>query len=104
MKSCILIININVILQNITVDSKLVSENGKEVSALKVFSYGLAYFKDHSLRELSDQSGRRITSDQIKWVITVPAIWKASAKQFMRQAAYNVSIQIILPPLLLNYS
>ena len=73
-------------------DAKVVSSTGKEVSAMKLFSYGLAFFKDHALQELSDQSGMRVTSDMIQWVITVPAIWRASAKQFMRQAAYNVCV------------
>jgi len=29
-------------------------------------------------------------NDDVRWVITVPAIWKQSAKQFMREAAYQV--------------
>lgn len=57
---------------------------------MKVFAYSLAYFKQLALEEIFDQSGLRLTDDVIRWVITVPAIWKASAKQFMRQAAYEV--------------
>jgi len=57
---------------------------------MKVFAYSLAYFKKLALEEIFDQSGLRLTDDVIRWVITVPAIWKASAKQFMRQAAYEV--------------
>ena len=79
------------ILQSLTRETKLVSETGREVEALNIFSYGLAYFKDHALAEISEQTGMRVTSDIIKWVVTVPAIWKPAAKQFMRQAAYNVS-------------
>lgn len=30
-------------------------------------------------------------SDDVKWVLTVPAIWKQPAKQFMREAAYEVT-------------
>jgi hypothetical protein len=51
----------------------------------------LQYFKEHALRELSDQSGTRFVNEDVRWVITVPAIWKQSAKQFMREAAYQVS-------------
>jgi hypothetical protein len=40
---------------------------------------------------LSDQSGTRFVNEDVRWVITVPAIWKQSAKQFMREAAYQVS-------------
>ena len=59
--------------------------------ALIVFAHALRFFKDHCLQELSDQSSTRIVNDDIRWVITVPAIWRQPAKQFMRQAAYEVS-------------
>ena len=28
---------------------------------------------------------------QIQWVITIPAIWSVTAKEFMRKAAYKVT-------------
>ncbi|NXU63419.1 HS12A protein, partial [Horornis vulcanius] len=39
-------------------------------------------------QELSDQGGSDFENTEVRWVITVPAIWKQPAKQFMRQAAY----------------
>lgn len=78
-------------LQDLRQDSVLRTLSGKEISAMKVFAYSLAYFKDLAIEEISDQSGLKITCDVVRWVITVPAIWKASAKQFMRQAAYEVT-------------
>lgn len=60
--------------------------------ALTIFTYALQYFKEHALRELSDQSGTRFVNEDVRWVITVPAIWKQSAKQFMREAAYQVRL------------
>jgi hypothetical protein len=33
-----------------------------------------------------------LEESQIKWVITVPAIWREDAKKFMREAAYKVTI------------
>ena len=69
--------------------------NGKEVPAMKVFSLSLKFFREHALQELNDQSTTvTLTNEDIRWVITVPAIWRESAKQFMRQAAYQVSIHI----------
>ena len=32
-----------------------------------------------------------VGSGDVQWVLTVPAIWKPAAKQFMREAAYKVS-------------
>ncbi len=75
---------------------ELQAANGKKMLALKVFAYALKFFKDHCLQELSDQSSTKIVNDDIRWVITVPAIWRQPAKQFMRQAAYEVSTSVII--------
>ena len=67
--------------------------NGGTVPAMTVFCHALRFFKDHALQEITDQSDTKITNEDVKWVITVPAIWKAPAKQFMRQAAYIVRLK-----------
>lgn len=72
-------------------DVEIKAANGKSVKAVKVFAHALKFFKDHVLEELSDQSATRILEEDIQWVLTVPAIWRAPAKQFMRTAAYEVS-------------
>lgn len=79
-------------------DTMLEASNGKSILAITVFSYALRFFKEHALQELSDQSGVKIVNDDVRWVITVPAIWKAPAKQFMRQAAYQAGIASSLNP------
>lgn len=67
---------------------------------MTVFAHALKFFKDHVLEELSDQSATKILEEDIQWVLTVPAIWKAPAKQFMRTAAYEVSGMFNAPKLL----
>lgn len=42
------------------------------------------------LQELREQSPCVLEKDTVRWVLTVPAIWKQPAKQFMREAAYLV--------------
>ena len=32
----------------------------------------------------------RVSVEDVRWVVTVPAIWRQQAKQFMREAAYQV--------------
>ena len=53
----------------------------------------------HSVKFLMDEAVNFIRletrddvfkADDIKWVLTVPAIWTPRAKQFMREAAYEV--------------
>lgn len=78
------------VFQDLNHETTLLAANGVKFSAKKVFSYSLRFFREHALRELSDQSGVKIMSDDVKWVLTVPAIWKQPAKQFMREAAYEV--------------
>lgn len=78
------------LLQDLHKGVEIQAANGKKMLALKVFSHALRFFKDHCLQELSDQSSTRIVNDDIRWVLTVPAIWRQPAKQFMRQASYEV--------------
>lgn len=60
--------------------------------ALDIFSKALEYLKDKALEAIHKQSGVEYTAEEVLWVVTVPAIWKQSAKQFMREAAYEVGL------------
>ncbi|XP_008305028.1 heat shock 70 kDa protein 12A isoform X2 [Stegastes partitus] len=74
---------------NLSIDTDLHAANGRRVKALDIFAYALAFFKEQALKELSDQTGGEFDNNDVRWVITVPAIWKMPAKQFMREAAYK---------------
>ena len=63
--------------------------NEKEMKAKDVFAHALAYFKEEAEKALKMRSRR------IKWVLTVPAIWTQRARQFMRDAAYQVNRRIL---------
>ncbi|XP_043911898.1 heat shock 70 kDa protein 12A [Protopterus annectens] len=77
---------------NLTMETDLIAANGKKVKALEIFAYALQFFKEQALKELSDQTGSEFDNNDVRWVITVPAIWKQPAKQFMRQAAYKAGL------------
>ncbi|XP_067311742.1 heat shock 70 kDa protein 12A isoform X3 [Pseudorasbora parva] len=77
---------------NLSIDTDLHAANGKKVKALDIFAYALAFFKEQALKELSDQAGADFDNADVRWVITVPAIWKMPAKQFMREAAYKAGL------------
>lgn len=70
----------------------LEARNGKRLRALDVFSKALAYLKEKALEVILDQSGVEYSAREVRWVVTVPAIWKQSAKQFMREAAYEAGL------------
>ena len=68
------------------------ASNGRKLEALAVFSHSIRYLKDKAIeiiREVTGDDG--YNAMDIQWVLTVPAIWKPAAKQFMREAAYMVN-------------
>jgi len=72
------------------VKTEISASNGQRMLAMTVFSHTLSFFRSRALLEINDQSGAKVASDDIRWIVTVPAIWHDPAKQFMRQAAYQV--------------
>ncbi|CAH1264037.1 HSPA12B [Branchiostoma lanceolatum] len=72
--------------KSLSKDTTIEDVNGKKLPALDVFAHALRYLKDHMLKATT------LKNDDICWVLTVPAIWDDSAKQFMRQAAYKAGI------------
>ena len=63
---------------------------GKSLLAINVFSLFIKALKGHMLEHLL----RGIEPHEIKWVLTVPAIWDDSAKLFMRKSAEKVCLFI----------
>ena len=78
-------------LQRLSRDTTLTAANGRAYGALDVFAHALRYFRHHALQELADQTSTPLLDDDVRWVITVPAIWTPSARQFMRLAALQVA-------------
>lgn len=77
--------------QTLNRTTQLTAANGKNVDALVVFSLSLKYIKDKAIEIIQERTGdREYTAKDIQWVLTVPAIWTPAAKQFMREAAYQV--------------
>ncbi|KAL6490750.1 hypothetical protein MHYP_G00010950 [Metynnis hypsauchen] len=73
---------------DLTMVTELESVSGQRVRAIEVFAHALRFFREHALKEVKDQSSSVLEGDEVRWVITVPAVWRQPAKQFMREAAY----------------
>ena len=57
-----------------------------------MFSHSIRYLKDRAIEIIREVTGDEgYNAMDIQWVLTVPAIWKNAAKQFMREAAYMVN-------------
>ena len=76
-------------LKNIKKDSNIHDVSGKALPAMKVFSLSIKYLKDHCLKTICDRGFLRSSQD-VKFVLTVPDIWNDRSKQFMRAAAVEV--------------
>lgn len=59
------------------------------MSALYVFTLSIEALVKH-LMALLEKEGTGVQMKEIRWVLTVPAIWTDSAKQFMRKGAVQV--------------
>ena len=77
--------------QNLNRDTILEASNGKHTKAIEVFTHSIKYLHTRSVEVIRERTGdENFSSADVQWVITVPAIWKPAAKQFMREAAYQV--------------
>jgi len=66
--------------------------NGKRVPSVDVFAAALRYFKDQAMKRLKEASNGLVSELDVQWVVTVPAIWSAGAKQLMREAAKKAGL------------
>ncbi|KAL6459442.1 hypothetical protein MHYP_G00329140 [Metynnis hypsauchen] len=74
-------------------DLMITAKNKKQMRALKVFSESLKFMKDHALEMVGRHiEGEKYSASDVKWVLTVPAIWSSAAKQFMREAATEAGL------------
>lgn len=60
------------------------------MKAIDIFAMALKHLKEKALAVISDNTTVEYKLNDIQWVITVPAIWRPPAKQFMREAAVQV--------------
>lgn len=82
--------------------TKALDSAGRPHPLVAVVSAVLAYVKDEALNFLRHATPTPVTADQVRWVVTVPAVWSDEARSFMRLAAHRAgcvrgSIRLIIP-------
>lgn len=77
--------------KKLSTHTKISDFNGKEVPAVDIFSTAIKYLIDH-IQNNHKTHGASLEVKNIKWVLTVPAMWGDSEKQFMIQAAKKAGI------------
>ena len=77
-------------LQDISRETTLPDINGNMFFLRDVIALFIKHLKDELLNCFQTMC-TNLTATDFHWVITVPAIWSASGKQMMREAAYQVN-------------
>lgn len=63
------------------------------VDAIIVFYHCISYLVSQALQALNSGSGSgKWTINNVNWILTIPSIWDADAKEIMKQAALRASI------------
>uniref|UniRef100_A0A3Q2R2E8 Heat shock 70 kDa protein 12A n=1 Tax=Fundulus heteroclitus TaxID=8078 RepID=A0A3Q2R2E8_FUNHE len=78
--------------KNCSSNLEIKAANGKSMKALKVFLESLKFLKKDALTTINSHTAVELIDSDFTWVLTVPAIWAPSAKQFMREAATQAGI------------
>lgn len=83
-------------LQNVTETFEIQDER-KCISlpAIDIFKHAIKALKDH-FEEAAKDRGVVFKPEEVLYVLTVPAIWSESAKEFMKKAAIKVIFSIFL--------
>jgi len=82
-------------------NTKLKDENNKKLKAMKIFVISFEAFKKEILQRLNGSKAGEITTKDVLWVITIPAIWTDEARQFMSEAARKAGLtrtRLVLEP------
>ncbi|XP_076077084.1 heat shock 70 kDa protein 12B-like [Mytilus galloprovincialis] len=67
--------------------------NGKQLPAFEVFAMSIKALVDHLMTMFPNKGNTAsLKVDDIKWILTVPAIWSEKSKQFMRRSAVKAGI------------
>jgi len=79
--------------ESLNLETKIQAANGKCLLAKTVFAHSIKFLKDEAVNVIRQETGdKSYKTEDIQWVLTVPAIWSPKAKQFMREAAYEAGI------------
>ena len=63
------------------------STNGKEINIEVVISFLLRKISDEAINQIRRSSGKECAKNEIRWVVTIPAIWEEKSKEIMINAS-----------------
>jgi molecular chaperone DnaK (HSP70) len=78
--------------KNISIKTMVNSLTGTKKPAMDVFVYMIKSLKHHCFSAVELEQVDKLIDTEIQWVLTVPAIWSESAKDFMREVAFAAGL------------
>ncbi|XP_052782472.1 heat shock 70 kDa protein 12A-like [Mya arenaria] len=91
--------------KKLTRETSLQDHTGKEMKAMDVYSIVFEYFHRRAMEHVGQvkcyQTSQGFSSKHILWMLSIPAIWTDSARQFMRETATNAgmkNVRLVLEP------
>ena len=84
----------NDIQSKIYIDSKFPSNY--KINLRIIIKEYLRLFSDDALKYYNQKANTKYSKDDIKWVVTVPAIWNEYGKQFMRNCAKKAGMNKVI--------
>ena len=71
---------------------KIKSTNGKEANIEKIISKILKEVSKEAISQIRRNNDKTIKKEDIKWVVTIPAIWEEKSKQIMINASFEAGL------------
>ncbi|CAC5426153.1 unnamed protein product [Mytilus coruscus] len=78
--------------QRVNLKTLIKDQNGEEMKALDIFAIAIEYLNKQVIGKLNTLERLNVRTQDLHYVITVPAIWDDQEKMFMRKAAEQVGI------------
>jgi len=70
----------------------LSATNGKQLPSRKVLEEAIRFMKNHAMNNLRSKVNKNLKTQNVQWILTVPAIWSNKAKSVMQTAAINAGM------------
>jgi hypothetical protein len=71
---------------------RITSANGEKFLVIDLIADSLRFLKDEALKEIKEATSGYLKENNIRWCLTVPAIWTDADKQLMRRAAQKAGL------------
>ena len=68
------------------------STNGKEINIEVVISFLLRKISDEAINQIKRSTGKECAKNEIRWVVTIPAIWEEKSKEIMINASKSARL------------